>query len=959
MRTKKIFTLICLLFAYLLLHAADSGIIRGTVIDDATGESLPGVTVYIEEVLTGTMTDLDGAFNLNLDPGKYDLRISFVSYETIIIDDLEVKSGEVILLEELRMKEASIEIEEVVITAGRVRNTETALLTIKQISPNLLDGISAVNFKKIGDPDAASSMKRVPGVSVTGGKYVYVRGLGDRYTKTILNGVDIPGLDPDRNTLQMDIFPSNILDNIIVHKSFSAELPADFTGGVVDIAVKDFPETKTASVSLGVGYNPGFHFNSDYLTYTGGKTDFLGFDDGTRAIPAIANIPFFVEVVGNPDGEQGVRYREILEGFNPEMAAFKQKSFMDYNFGTSFGNQSAFKKFTLGYSFTLSYKNNTEYYENAEYGSYGLPNSGSEYEMDVREFQLGNYGISNVLVSGLAGIAIKTLRSKVRINLLHLQNGESTAGIFSYKGSDQGSVFSGYQHNLEYSQRSLTNLLLNGKHHFMNSGWDIDWKFSPTLSKIEDPDIRFTRYVVDQGTNKINTESGFPERIWRNLEEINLSGILNVSKEFEFRNQKAVFRFGGSYTYKERDFVIRSFALNIRNVPLTGDPNELFDPENLWPMDENPSKGTTYEAPFIPTNPNQFSASTNYIAGYSSIELCPFSNLKAIAGVRVENFVQRYSGEDQLGNNILENDKVLDDLDFFPSVSLVYNLSEKQNLRFSYSRTIARPSFKELSYAEIYDPINGRTFVGGLFRDANDLTGIEYWDGKLVSTYINNFDLRWEFYRTGGQMISVSGFYKRFDNPIEIVQYATQIGAFQPRNVGNGEVTGTEVEIRQNLIGGFNFSANLTYAKSRIKMSKTEYNSRVETARTGQIFDEYRDMAGQSPFIINCGISYSGDFSGLWNAIEAGLYYNVQGQTLQYIGIADRPDIYSKPFHSLNFNSNMSLGKNNRLQTGFKISNILNARNESVFKSFKADDQYFNRLHSGTSFSFSMGYKFF
>lgn len=944
---------------------AQNGIIRGTVFDDATGEYLPGVTIFMEGTTMGTLTDLDGKFNLSVEPGSYNLRVSFISYETLIIKELQVKAGEVSLFDNLRLKETTFELTGVVITAQGLRNTENALLTIKRKSANVIDGISSVSFRKIGDSDAASAMKRVPGVSVEGGKYVYVRGLGDRYTKTILNGVDIPGLDPDRNTLQMDIFPTNIIDNIIVLKSFTADLPADFTGGVIDIAIKDFPEEKKGNISLSAGYNPGFHFKSDYLTYNGGKTDFLGFDDGTREIPATTNIPFFSEVVGDPDGEIAWRYREILENFNPAMAAYQKMSFMDYGFGASLGNQIAHKKVTLGYNFALSYKSNTEFYKDAEYGRYGLSGDPDVYEMGVREFQKGDYGVSSVLLSGMAGFAIKTLNSKYRINLLHLQNGESKAGIFDYIGSDQGSDFEGFQHNLDYSERSLTNLIINGKHTFTGTKWDIEWKLSPTLSKMEDPDIRFTRYVVSEGDYVIGTESGFPERIWRDLEEVNLAGLMHITKEFEVRGQNARLRFGGAYTFKERDFAIRSFALNIRNVPLIGDPDELFLPENLWPLDGNSSKGTTYEAPFVPVNPNQFNSRTNNAAGYVSMELSPVKNLKTILGIRVENYVQYYTGQDQLGYNILDNEKVLDNTDFFPSVNFIYTLSEKQNLRFSYAKTIARPSFKELSYAEIYDPISGRTFIGGLFRDADDVAGIEYWDGHLASTDIHNFDLRWELFPSNGQTISLSGFYKMFDNPIEMVQYATLAGSFQPRNVGDGQVFGAEIEFRLNLeplieaLRNMAISSNLTFTKSIIRLSNTEYASRVANARTGQTIDEYRDMAGQAPYIINFGVSYNGGVKGFWNGFEAGLYYNVQGQTLQYVGMVDRPDIYSKPFNSLNFNSNKSLGEDKRLQIGLKIENLLNAKKESIFKSYEATDQYFTRLYQGITFQLRLSYSLF
>jgi len=958
-------TLILLLLLLSGILQAQEGFIRGTVFDDASGEALPGVTIFLEGTTLGTLTDLDGKFNLKVTPGTYSLRVSYISYETLNISEVVVKNGQVALLDNLRLKEATIELAEVTITAQGVRNTENALLTMKRKSANVIDGISATSFRKIGDSDAASSMKRVPGLSVEGGKYVYVRGLGDRYTKTILNGVDIPGLDPDRNTIQLDIFPTNIIDNIIVHKSFSADLPADFTGGVIDINTKDFPEEQQGNISLSLGYNPWFHFNQNYLTYKGGGTDFLGFDDGTRKIPATSDIPLFSEVVGDPYGAQGQRYRQILESFNPTMAAYSKMSFMDYSLGASFGDQIPAKKVTFGYNIALSYKSNMEFYDEAEYGRYGLSSNPDVYEMEMREFQKGDYGSYSVLWSGLAGFAIKTMNSKYRLNFLHLQNGESKAGIFDYTGADQGSEFSGFQHNLDYGERSITNILLDGKSTFSKSKWELDWKISPTLAHMEDPDIRFTRYIAEDGRYEINTESGFPERIWRNLREVNLVGLINVTKEFVVRKEKAPLKFGAYYTYKERDFAIQSFALNIRNLQLTGNPDELFFPENLWPKDSNVNRGTTYDASFIPVNPNQFNANVNNIAGYISFEVSPFKKFKTIVGLRFENYVQRYTGQDQLGYNVLDNAKVLDNADFFPSLNFIYSITDQQNIRLSYAKTIARPSFKELSYAEIYDPISGRTFIGGLFRDANDVAGIVYWDGNLVSTDIHNFDLRWEMFFKNSQTISISGFYKNFINPIEIVQYATLVGAFQPRNVGNGQVFGGELELRLGFdlisknLKNLSFTANFTYTKSTIKLSKTEYESRVANARTGQTIKEYREMAGQSPYLLNCGISYNGGDKGFADGFEAGLYYNVQGLTLQYVGIVDRPDIYSKPFNSLNFNANKSLGKNKRVQIGLKVENILNSRKETVYKSYEAADQYFTLLNQGITFTAQFKYSIF
>ncbi|HAF27989.1 MAG TPA: hypothetical protein DCG75_02980 [Bacteroidales bacterium] len=965
MSNIKYFVLFLFILTSVVLNA-QNGIIRGTVFDGVNGESLPGVTIYIESNAKGTITDLDGKFNLSVAPGTYDVRISFISYETVKIESVNVKAGEVTLLNSVGLNEATFEIASAVVTAKTIRNTETALVALKQKSPNLFDGISAASLRKTGDSDAASSVKRITGVSVSDGKYVYVRGLGDRYTKTVLNGVDIPGLDPDRNTLQMDIFPSNIIDNIIVYKSFSVDLPADFTGGVVDIELKDFPEERRGSISLSAGYNPNFHFNSDYLSYDGGKTDYLGFDDGTRSIPATSDIPFFSEAIADPNGETGLRYKEILNGFNSTMAAQKQTSFMDYDFGVSYGDQKPLKNVTVGYNLAFSYKNNTEFYENAEFGRYGLASDPDETELVLRAQTVGNYGVNNVFLSGLAGFAIKTKSSKFRINYIHLQNGESKAGIFDFTSRDVGSEFDAFQHTLLYTQRSLSNLLIDGKHSFNDSKWEVVWKLSPTISKIEDPDIRFTRYAYGATDLVIGTESGFPERTWRDLEEINLGGVLHITKKFKFNEQDAKLKFGGAYTYKERDFTIRSYAINVRNIPLTGDPNELFAEENLWPYEDNIGRGTTYEAGFIPTNANQFNARVDYAAGYVSTELNIIKNIKAIVGVRAENYVQHYTGQDQQGENIFENEKVLDNLNFFPSINLIYNLKEKQNIRLSYSKTIARPSLKELSFAQISDPVSGITFIGGLSDDVGiDYEGndIVYWNGNLISTDIHNLDLRWELFQTNGHMFSVSGFYKKFSNPIEMVQFATtQKIQIQPRNVGDGQLLGAELEFRQSFeilnksLSNFSIASNFTYVQSRVKLSQSEYDSRVLSARTGQTIDEYRDMAGQSPYLLNIGLTYDGGTNGVWEGLEVGLYYNVQGKTLQVVGIKDRPDIYTEPFHSLNLNLTKQFKKG--FGIGFKVKNILDSKVETVYKSYEANNQYYEFRETGTSYSISLSYKF-
>ncbi|HEY8512696.1 MAG TPA: TonB-dependent receptor [Cyclobacteriaceae bacterium] len=953
----SLITLLILTFPYVLF--AQTGIIRGTVTDSATGEPLVGVTVQVEGTSTGTITDFDGKFELTVAEGVHTLAISYVSFSPIRIEDTRVDAGRVTVLDNIRLTESVGQLQEVIITAEAIRTSEEALLTVKRRSANLLDGISAANFSRIGDSDAASAVKRVPGVSIEGGRYVFVRGLGDRYTKSTLNGMDVPGLDPDRNTLQMDLFPTSIIDNIVILKSFTADLPGDFTGGIVDINTKDFPGEKTITASIGLGYNPSMHFNSNYLTYEGGKTDFLGVDDGTRAIPTgmSTNTPLYADVVGRPGSEPGREFRKILEGFNPTLSAMRATSFMDYSLGLGIGNQITTGNNTWGYTLAISYANNTEYYRNAAYGRYGK-GTANENELQVREYQAGEYGANSVMLSGIAGLALKRESAKYRINVLHIQNGESRAGIFQYENSDLGANFLANQHNLEYNQRSLTNLLLGGDHYVNENRWHIGWKISPTRSSIEDPDIRYTRYRIDGDNLSIGTESGYPERIWRYLEETSLAARVDVTHERPLFGNSAKIHFGSMYTRKNREYNIQNFQIIPQGVTLTGDPNELFRPENLWPMNASGTRGTRYAPLFIPFNPNAFESGSVTTAGYVSVEFNVGKRLRTIAGLRAEQFELRYSGVNQQGLE-LNSEIVLDDLNFFPSVNVIYSPGDSQNLRFSYARTIARPSFKEASYAEILDPLTGRTFIGSFFRDVAP-SGEVVWDGNLRATDIDNLDLRWEAFQESGQTLAASVFYKRLNNPIEMVQYVQAPNNFQPRNVGDGVVYGVELEARQRLsflspsLDNFSVNANVTIARSRVDMSVTEYNSRVRNAREDEVVSPTRQMAGQAPYIVNAGVFYTGKMNGL----EAGLYYNVQGETLTYVGIADKPDVFSLPFHSVNFSATRHFGKDERLQVGVNVSNLLAARREYVFRSFRATDKLFSSVSPGTSFSVKVGYSF-
>lgn len=940
----------------------EPGLIRGSILDEENGEPIFGVSVFVQNTSGGASTDFDGKFDIELPAGTYDLRITYVSYRTINIESVEVIPGEVTVLNSILLSKSVEEMDEVVVTASAINTSEIAMMSKKMKAANLVDGISAQQFDRVGDSDAADAIKRVTGVSIEDGKYVFVRGLGDRYTKTMLNSIDIPSLDPDKNSLQIDIFPTNLIDNMVITKSAVADMPADFTGGIVNIETKAFPEEPFFDVSASIGYNPDMHFSSEFLTYEGSSTDFLGFDNGKRDLPTGAESDRIPTPISGDSPDQ---VNNFLQGFDSTLGPYTTTNPMDYSIGLSLGNQ--FRVATdkrLGYILSATYRNSYTHYNDYQFGEYQTQPDPTDYDLIYATRQNGTVSDRNVLAGGLAGLAYKTSRSKYNLTGMHLQNGETSATNFFIDNSESAPGQSGYtadSYNLVYGERSVTNFMLRGTHYFTSSNWEIDWRVSPTYSTMVDPDIRKTAYTLSvsgQAPRFVAGAGGNPSRMWRDMEEVNYAGRLDITKEFQLLNNLSTLKFGANYVYKERDYEILTFDMqNFSRWPdFTGDPSEIFRDENIYP------NGTIYYQSGNPDpNPNKYNSSVENMAAYISNEFHPITNLKVYLGLRAENYVQRHTGRDALfaqgdvsGNN-LDNEKVLDALDFFPSTNLTYNVADNQNVRFSYSKTIARPSFKELSFAQILDPISDRIFNGGLFA-------IGEWDGNLTETRINNIDFRWERFSARGQLLSVSLFYKSFDDPIEIVRVQAQATSseFQPRNVGNGEVFGAEFEFRKALgfisplLRDFSFNGNLTIVESQIDMTNQEFLARKSREKEGQNIGNTRQMAGQAPFMVNAGLQYNNPALGL----DAGFFYNMNGETLAIVGGGLFPDVYVTPFHNLRFNLNKSLSDNGKTSLNMSVSNILNDTREEIYQGFNAEDEIFSLFTPGRAVSLGIKYSF-
>ncbi len=927
------------------LSLAQNGKIRGTVYEDATGLTLMSVNILVEDLAKGTATDLDGNYSIDLPAGKYKIRYKFISFADQVVSDVEVKAGEVTIVD-VRLKDENEKLKEFVVTAKLNNNNETALLTMQKKSANVMDGVSSQTISKKGDGNAAAAVQRVTGVSVERGKYVYVRGLGDRYTKTLLNGMEIPGLDPDRNNVQMDIFPTNLIDNLVVYKSFTPNLPGDFTGGVVDITTKSFPDQKTIKLNGSLGYNTQTHFQNNFSTYQGGSTDFLGFDDGTRGLK-------FSKEQKIPDPTQNNPLTtELTKSFDPEMAVSTKAPIFDRSVSFSYGNQTNHETYDEGLIFNLNYQNNFQLNENSEFNEYKKdPDQGVN---DLVKFRtsIGNTGVETATWSALVGKSYKFKKNKYSINALHIQNSEKTAARLTQQNFESNPSIV-LKDNLTFNQRSISNLNLQGKHSLKK--WEIDWKVSPTYSIINDPDIRTTAFELDPTTNayELNKSVGADiTRIYRYLNEVNVGARMDFTYDFKaWKERDSKLKFGVYNTYKQRSFEIISYIFDIeKKMPYaTFDPDMFFEDSFIWTVESD--SGLYASGQQEPAN--TFTSSQNIFAGYVMNELLVTDKLKAIYGVRMESILFKYTGTNNAQTVIFDDSTVLQEINFLPAVNLIYKLTDEMNLRGSYSGTLARPSFKEKSISQIYDPLQDRRYNGNI---------------DLVQTTIQNVDLRWEMFANKNQMISVSGFYKHFTNPIEIVSFDVAPNEIKPINAGVATVSGGEIEVRRNIAfinnedKNLSLGANFTYVQSRIDMTKvlidkgiekvTEIELRRQNARTGEIINQYRPMYGQSPYIINASLNYSEVKSG----INANISYNVQGKRLAVVGIGNLPDVYEQPFHNLSLKVSKKFGKNNKWAANLNCQNLLGDTRERLYESYNTQSEVYDRFIPGRSFSLGIAY---
>lgn len=975
-----------LLLGFTSSASAQTGSIAGTVVDSETGETLIGANVIIEGTTIGSTTDINGKYQIKgVEPGSHNLVFSYIGFQSKTVRNIEVSANETTTID-LALTPEAIEVGEVIVEARALENTEASLLRQRQKASAVSDAISAEAIGRSGSGDAAEAMTKVTGASVVGGKYVYVRGLGDRYSNTTLNGAILPSADPDRKAFQLDLFPSNLLENIVTLKTFTPDKPGSFSGGLVDVGTKSFPEAFTLQFSISTSYDTEASLNDGSLSIPGGGTNWLAVSNGAYDLPDLladpnVRIPSEQDARDFRSGETDATraaaadsLHQMSRAFNGSLTPERTSPPINRSYSGSIGGQLALLGNPLGYTGSLTYSRDYTSYDEAVFGRWDL--IGATYE-DAESLTPEVYYASSLQTESIPGAdpleagnymnakgveetnwgAAGTLSYRPHPNhvfestLLRTQSGTAESSLLAgFRDQTRSSTF--VTRTLHYTERSLITAQLRGEHNL--GGVGVEWHASLGETTQEEPDLRYFSNVVnvrEDGQGGLDTlyylpgaNEAPPTRFFRMLEENN--GTFQLDLSIPFRQCSGLgssFDAGGAYDGADRTFRQRRFQYHegsgIDFQDYHGDVKSYFEATGV--ADTVSLNGSQYYrfGPYVSeTSParSNYDANRSILAGYAMVELPLTRNFRMIGGARLESTdLETASLDVSLPDSIRFG--VLDNLDVLPSLNLVYELGEAMNLRGAVTRTLARPTFRELAPYQSFD------FIGGYIFEGNP--GVE-------RTLITNYDLRWEWFMNPGEIAAVSAFFKSFDDPIERVIRSQGEGKFTTvRNVPSARVYGLEFEARKRLgdfvsapvVNNLLLGGNLSLVRSVVDIPEEEYELILASHPTA---DDTRPLEGQSPFLLNLNLSYENAESGT----AAGLYYNIFGERLLTVTQGAAPDVYERPRADLDFTLSQNLIQGFRLKASAK--NILGSRVEQVQTFKDTEYTYFSHDRART---FSLG----
>jgi outer membrane receptor protein involved in Fe transport len=868
---------------------SQDAIISGKITDGSTGDIMRSVTVELltkdkQSTKKGAYSDVTGKYTIKkVQQGVYSLRFRYVGYETKLIENVEVPTGKNVTVN-VTLSPETKKSEEVVVTARANKESKEAVLAQRKNSAQVSDGVGQEEIAKLPDGDAGQALKRITGVTVVGDKFVYVRGVSERYNNTTLNGAALTSTEPDKKAFAFDMFPSEFLQSANVIKSFTPDMPGNFAGGLVQLNTIDFPQGFAFKVGLSSAYNDNVSLKSGaFQTYSGGATDWLASDDGTRAL--VSGMPStsteldnLIRRAGNPEADNGAAAREwIALGRSFNSGVWKQDAIAaPINTGTSISYSNLFDIADNDFGIIASANYSNGYIIN-QIGRAGLSGAGNE-----QYNYAGSVSTRSMGWGGLFNMAYK-LGGHSTVSFKNIYNQSADDEVVVLQGNDYNQDRERRFYSAQFVEKSLYSGQVAGQH---NLPGDIltEWNGGFSRSTRNEPDLRRLRYSrqndnelfsADVPSETAKGDGTVAGRFFSDLIDNAYTAGLNITIPVSTAKIKT----GALLERRDREFGARSFTIiqsksifpdvDPEGINLTASPDKLFDSTNFRANGLGIAEDSKKS--------DQYAADEQLNAGYAMVDM-PFSigdeNFRIITGVRVENNTQRlpavYTGDNQLIS--IERNTT----DILPALNLIWKTSENTNVRVSGSQTLTRPNLREFAPFAFFD-----------FQRQARVQG----NTDLQRALIWNFDARYEYFPRPGEVLSVSTFYKSFQNAIEetiLPSSGNPVFSFQNAS-GTALNYGIEFELRKQL--GF-IADDLENLGASVNVSLI--NSEVNV-RQGNLNDT-RPMWGQSPYSINLGLFYQHPDIGT----QVNVGYNRSGERIIQVGLLGsydfaNPHVYEQP----------------------------------------------------------------
>jgi outer membrane receptor for ferrienterochelin and colicin len=854
-----------ILFLTLSAMTVVAGTIKGTVTDKQTREPLTGATIQIAGTTQGTVADVDGNYSLDVNNGIYTLAIKYVGYKDIIINNVKAGKSDLILNFELESDAQALG--EVSVVARKNLEGERALQMERRKATLAIENLGSKEMSLKGIGNVEEGVKKITGISVADAGQLIVRGLGDRYSTTTLNGLPIASPNPDNKLIPLDLFPSSTVQNITVSKVYNAEAFADYSGAHIDINTKE----NITEDFFNIGFNTGGKFN------TLGKDSYRMNRNGslfrTSGVDQAAlNMPL-------SEFDNYVKTRNI---FDTSFAVKKKSSLPDFSGNLGFGKNIGIGNQTLSILASASAGNSFQNMDNAFYKT--LEATGSVQD----NFAYDSYA-QELKLAALGHIGY-TLRRHDRIGYTFFYARNATDTYQRREGIDAEDHELIGSNNITHIY-SLQNHQLDGVHSFGGrEQWELTWGGSYSKTGSEEPDRRQVMYIKnDNGALslfKLNRQETM--RYFGSLDEEEWNG--NLAMRWKW-NENNFLKLGVNYKNKSRDYKATRFYYNLNKI----DPviTDIYDTDGFLNQENIADGNVVVQRVMQPKD--SYRAGNEIYSGYLLTDFYPVPSLLVNLGVRYEISRQWVDYATDGGDWYAER-RNLDKNDLFPTLNLKYTVNDANSIRFSASRTVTRPSFIEMA-PFLYQESYGSAQIRG--------------NNELQNGYNYNFDLRYEHFGKNGDMISLTAYFKYLDSPIERIQ-ALQGGAtlhsFQ--NADNGMAGGMEVELRKQLMKDLRLGANISYMYTNVKLPEG-----------GAYTNKERPLQGASPILANADLTYSPRF-GEERQLNLALLYNLQGSRIHAVGVSKLGDIKQQTLHTLNFSAGYDI--NSHFSLKLQVNDLLN-----------------------------------